>query len=249
MKPPLHALASSLKEWAETATGCRIYRNSIPQGADLSADIARSFGIQNIRTVFDVGANVGQSALAYLKLFPAATIYSFEPVASSYAELQTAVRGQQRVRPFRLAMGSREGVAQIHLTSDSRKSSIDHVRDSARTEQIEVSTMGNFTAKENIAQVDFLKIDTEGHELEVLKGATSLLREQRVRLLMLECEPVATGAAFTPFPALAEFLREFDYRVFGIYEQQLDWEGSRHIQYFNAVFVAGRVAQGGFQRG
>ena len=246
MRPALRAIASSLKARAESATGCRVYRKSIPQGTDLAADIARSFGLENIRTAFDVGANVGQSALAYLDLFPRATIYSFEPVRATFEQLRTATRQHERVKTFQTAMGAQEERRSIHVASDSRKSSLDHARDAAQMEEIEITTLDRFAAAAGIATIDLLKIDTEGHELAVLEGGRTLLRDQRVHLLMLECEPVATGGAFTPFSAVAEFLAPLGYQLFGIYDQQLDWDGARRVQYFNALFVSDRLAENGF---
>lgn len=246
MTSALRALANSVKARAEEATGCRLYRKSIPQGTDLAADLDRSFGRENIRIVFDVGANVGQSALAYLELFSRATIYSFEPVRATFAELAAATQAHTRIRSFHCAMGTQEEKRAIHVASDSRKSSIDHVRDGDRTEEIDIKTLDSFAATHGIQTIDFLKVDTEGHELAVLQGASSLLRAQKVRLLMLECEPVATGAGFTSMATVAEFLQPFCYSLFGIYDQQLDWHGTRRIQYFNALFVSGETAEHGF---
>ena len=247
MKGAMSALASALKARVESVTGCRIYRNSLPQGTDLTTDISRSFGRENIQTVFDVGANVGQSALDYLEIFPHAAIYSFEPIKATYDELRAATRTHPRIQSFHCAMGAQKGIGTIHVASDSRKSSINYPRGD-RTEQIDLATLDEFVGEKAIRTIDFLKIDTEGHELDVLQGATSLLRAQRIQLLMLECEPIATGAGFTSLATVATFLEQFSYRLFGVYDQQLDWDGTRRIQYFNAMFVSAATAVNGFAK-
>jgi FkbM family methyltransferase len=248
MKSALGALASSLKARAEALTGCRIYRNSLPQGTDLAADINRSFGRENIRTVFDVGANVGQSALEYWEIFPRATIYSFEPIRATYDKLRAATRAYPRIQAFQCAMSARKGTGKIYVASDSRKSSIHHPRGGDQTEQIDLVTLDEFTSGAAIPKIDFLKIDTEGHEFDVLQGATSLLQTQRIRLLMLECEPIPTGVGFTALAPVATFLEQFSYRLFGVYDQQLDWDGTRRIQYFNAMFVSAEMAAPGLAK-
>jgi hypothetical protein len=95
--PPASAVPSVLtyrrRGWAMTVkrgirllfeklTGTRIYRH-VPHGADLFEDLRRSLPAFRVETVFDVGANVGQSATAYLRNFTGATIYCFEPVAAT----------------------------------------------------------------------------------------------------------------------------------------------------------------------
>jgi FkbM family methyltransferase len=248
MKLGLGALASSLKARAETVTGCRIYRNSLPQGTDLAADIGRSFGRENIRTVFDVGANVGQSALEYLEIFPQATIYSFEPIRATYDKLRAATGAHPRIRAYHCAMGAQKGIGKIYVASDSRKSSINHPRGGDHTEQIDLATLDEFTRGAGIQNIDFLKIDTEGHEFDVLQGATSLLQAQRIQLLMLECELIPTDAGFTPLASVATFLERFSYHLFGVYDQQLDWNGTRRIQYLNAMFVSAETATTGLAK-
>jgi hypothetical protein len=71
----------------------------------------------------------------------------------------------------------------------------------------------------------------------VLRGAAAKLERQHIRLVQAECEPIATSGYFVPLPALGEFFQPFGYRLFGIYEQQLNWNRSRSVQYFNAVFA------------
>jgi hypothetical protein len=76
----MNAVSRVLKEAVERSVKCRIYRNSLPHGVDFFYDLDRRFGRASIKVVFDIGANTGQSALAYSREFPEAEIYSFEPV-------------------------------------------------------------------------------------------------------------------------------------------------------------------------
>ena len=66
------------KVFIESMTGIRLFQ-SLPHGIDPCYDLARR-GI-DLRTILDVGANVGQSALTMLETFPKAEIHCFEPVS------------------------------------------------------------------------------------------------------------------------------------------------------------------------
>ncbi len=66
---------------------------------------------------------------------------------------------------------------------------------------VDVIDLDTFVAENDISQIDLLKIDTEGHELEVLKGASNLLRENRVRAIQFEFNEmnVVSGVFFRDF--------------------------------------------------
>jgi tRNA1(Val) A37 N6-methylase TrmN6 len=62
-----------------------------PSGLDLAYDLKRILDGNQLQTVFDVGANVGQTALYFNKHFPNANIYSFEPVKGTFGTLESNV--------------------------------------------------------------------------------------------------------------------------------------------------------------
>lgn len=232
---------SLLKRTIERAFNCRIYRKSLPRGADLSHDLDTLFGAANFRTVLDVGANAGQSALAYLESFPLADIYSFEPVAETFEELKLATgKAGPRFHGFNLALGAHPGSAEIFLHGDSKINSIVHNR-SDRKQTIQVETLDRVLDEEQLAYVDFLKIDTEGFELEVLSGAGNALRDHRIGIIFVESEPIPTERHFIPFQDLVRVLAAHDYRLLGIYEQQPHWTGEKDLYFFNPVFVASEL--------
>jgi FkbM family methyltransferase len=217
----------------------------MPHGADCFFDIGRRLGRDGIRVVFDVGANVGQSALSYLREFPQAEIFSFEPVAATFQELVAATRQFPRVHPYNLGMGREAGEALIHVNPRSVMSSIKQSRPEDRSETITLETIAGFAEKHGLGTIDFLKIDTEGFDLEVLAGAAPLLQQQRIHFVLSECEPVVRTKEFVSFSAMADFMAGFSYRLFGVYGQQPEWDGRNMLLYWNALFVCERlIAQG-----
>lgn len=226
------------KDLAETVLNCRIYRNSLPRGTDLFIDLDRAFGLHRFKTVFDVGANIGQSAVAYLKHFSDAQVYSFEPVHQTFLHLDQLRQRNERLHTFQCAMGKQRGHLSINVSPNSLTSSIRHYRDDDVAEEVAVDTISEFCAAHDIQQIDFLKIDTEGYEPEVLAGCQSLLQNQLVKIVYAECEPIGSSDYFASLPELATLLSPFGYELFGIYGQQPHWDGKRSILYVNPAFVS-----------
>src|SRR5512134_414933 len=109
-----------LRLLAERLTKSRILPlRDLPRGIDVAFDLAEAFPDYNVEVVFDVGANVGQSAESYLRWFPKASIYCFEPARGNFDALQATLKGQQRVRCENLGFGSCKGEAEMALEADA----------------------------------------------------------------------------------------------------------------------------------
>ncbi len=233
------------KEAFEKLTGCRIYRGTLPHGVDCFLDIDKRFGRTAIKVAFDVGANIGQTALAYAREFPSAKIYSFEPVTASFEQLVAATRHVSRIHAYKLGMGSRPGEAVIHVNPTSTKSSIKVSRPEDRSETIAIETVAGFSRANGLESIDLLKIDTEGYDLEVLAGAAPLLEQQRIHFVLSECEPLAGSDQFVSFAALSGFMKNFGYRLFGVYGQQPEWDGRNQLLFWNALFLCEKLVAKG----
>jgi FkbM family methyltransferase len=234
-------MIAQITRMIELAFGCKIYRKSLPRGTDIGHDIDRYFGVGNIKVVFDIGANIGQSSLSYVDDFPKAQIHSFEPVSATFSQFTTNLRAfESRVFGYRLAMGASRGKAVINLLDDSRESSIKHYK-TGSSEEIQVETVDEFSQDHCIRHIDFMKIDTEGFEEEVLKGADRMLTEQRIGILYIEAAPRTTDRHFLSFAKLDDVLSQYPYELFGIYEQQSHWNGEKGILYFNPVYVCRKL--------
>lgn len=217
----------------------------MPWGLELSHDLARVVPEVRIATVFDVGANVGQSALDFCRAFQGATIWSFEPFEEPFRELVRATAGEP-VHCFKLAFGAEPGTASVAPDRQSTDSTLLGADRSATQEQLEVvhvTTLDRFTEEHAINHIDLLKVDTEGFDLEVLRGAERCLRAQAILFVQVEAGMNPENRKHIPFELLKSYLEERGYVLFAVYEQVPEWTGEARLRFANPLFVAADVAK------
>jgi FkbM family methyltransferase len=238
-----------LRRLFERVTHTRIYRRP-PRGIDLGYDLAHALPGYRVETVFDVGANVGQSTKDYLRKFPDARIYSFEPVRSTFQQLEANLTGQNRVRCFQLAFGAlpQQGTMVLEgksvmffLSGESRPPP---KGENVITEQVEVATLDEFCRKHQVDRVSYIKIDTEGGDMNVLKGAEHLLAEQRIDLVQLEAGMNVHNTWHVALETLKQHLESRNYFLFGVYEQVNEWPAKEpQLRRANPVFISRRMIE------
>lgn len=171
-------------------------------------------------TVFDVGANIGQFALAATTIFPDATIYSYEPIGSAYAQLKVLAQRHGRIHPKNNALGRTRGTAKIHITSQTTSSSLLKLGErhrhaypdivEASQQEVSVTTLSDEVAAQTLNAPMLLKLDVQGFESEVLHGAGDALRQFRWVLLETSTSPMYEGEVL--FDAITAFLQKSGFR-------------------------------------
>jgi len=166
-----------LKQRIEKYTGVRLYRWSLPRGVDFAYDARHILVPEKVQVVFDVGANIGQSADRYRLTYPNARILCFEPVSTTFQELNRRVATWRQVETYHLAFGSTAGPKSIHINSDpiSSVNSFVNAFDGDLKEVVQVQTLDEFCLKNSIDNVDLLKIDVEGFEYEIITAFDKFL--------------------------------------------------------------------------
>lgn len=134
--------------------------------------------------IFDVGANIGDYALASALFYRKATIYCFEPVKSTFELLKRNLQKYQNVKLFNVGLGEKSGESSIYVPKDehdraSFKRSVANRGETENiliTDNVRIETLNEFAEKNNIKNIDVLKIDVEGFEASVLKGAKEVIK-------------------------------------------------------------------------
>ena len=189
--------------------------------------------------ILDVGANIGQTAAEFANAWPKATVYSFEPVADTFAQLLTNTKPFRNVKCFNCAIGSVDGRAEIAIHPMSVLNSLDMNHDSPQpTETVIVETIDQFCKRQEITRIDLLKTDTEGFEAEVLAGASGMLAGS-VRAVFVEVCLEPTPSRHNPLSEILQILTPFGFELAGIYDQTA--HNGIKLVFANALFVQSAV--------
>jgi FkbM family methyltransferase len=184
-------------------------------------DAQRFACTRKFNTIFDVGANVGQTAEGLLRFFPSANIYCFEPVASSFQNLHA--RFGTRVNCLQLALGSEVAAKEMKLRDDPEMNSFFSTYQRAGhytgcSELVAVSTVDLICSERGITSIDVLKMDVQGWELEVLRGASGMLANNRVRFVFAEVGFRRNDVEMAMFGDLDAALSQYGFLFCGFYD-------------------------------
>jgi FkbM family methyltransferase len=205
---------------------CGVSIHGAPRGVICGRDLWRDVAIwqPDARLIFDVGANVGQTVAESKRQWPSARIIAFEPSPGSFRTLSTRYVDDPCVRLEQLALSDRRGEAPFHLIDDASYAVNDSLHrplmwSSTTTIQVPVDTVDRYCAEHGIEKIDILKIDTQGHDLQVLQGARDILRRHAVECVIAE---ICFVEQYKGQPAIEDFLafgREVGYTFAGLFEQ------------------------------
>jgi FkbM family methyltransferase len=222
-----------LANWQTTSATKRV---RVPGGCELDAslsdEIGRTllhFGVFDLvvtealwrlmdpgETAVDAGANVGyMTAILGSRAARGGSVHSFEPHPDLFQELVSNSKrwmGQLRdvrLYPHQLALSERPGTANLMVfEAGARNRGISSIsRNAVENCTVSVATVRLDDFLEMVGSVDVMKIDVEGHELAVLRGAERLLADGGVRDIIFE--------EHHPYPSsVTEFLHSRNYSIY-----------------------------------
>lgn len=147
-------------------------------------------------TLFDVGANVGNYSLKLQKHFPKSSIYAFEPNPKTYDILVNTTQQYPNIQNIKAGLSDKNENSKIFSYASEEASehaslyenviSDIHHDQQITSFEIALEKLDDFCEKNKITKVDFLKIDTEGHELSVFKGALKFLDNKLIDVIQFE---------------------------------------------------------------
>jgi FkbM family methyltransferase len=179
---------------------CRDYASHFDGENDLDAYTNGEYRVlvtllPDCKVAFDVGANRGEWTEGALAVNPALEIHAFEPGAGSFAALAARALPPQ-VRRHQLGLGAVAERRELYaLGGDTKLASLyrrtgledDYkIETPAHGEPVTITTLDAYCAEAGVGAIDFLKIDTEGHDLQVLCGGRELIARGAVRYVQFE---------------------------------------------------------------
>jgi FkbM family methyltransferase len=145
--------------------------------------------------VIDAGANVGRWSASMLDAARRngrsgnLCLHCFEPASWTFARLSAALGDNGRVSLQQAALSDRSGMSALNVFGDGAgRNSLHRSLGSAAaaTEEITVITLDEYADRSGLSEIALLKVDTEGHDLAVLRGARKLITDRRIAVIQFE---------------------------------------------------------------
>ena len=143
--------------------------------------------LHQFKTIIDIGANEGQFADKMRLLFPQAMIYAFEPLPKVYDRLKSNFNQDNSFEAINLGLGENQGILEFWENEYSPSSSFLRLTDThkenfeeARIEkkvEVKIDTLDHVFADREILSPSLIKIDVQGFEDKVIKGAVQTIRK------------------------------------------------------------------------
>ena len=199
--------------------------------------------------IFDAGASEGSTVTKYKSLYPAAAIHAFEPQPDSFQKLRATVSAMKEIYCSNVALSAIQGTDIFYKTSGYAASSLlapvrtgsfidDHTGLAERYE-VRLEKLDDYAKSRNIVHIDILKMDTQGNELNILKGGEELLKRGAISLIYTEVWFIKAYEDQPFYEDIALYLRQFDYLPFGLYNIHRDLRLNGKNLWADAIFVKG----------
>jgi FkbM family methyltransferase len=198
--------------------------NIIPYGQDMIANIASRIG--EIKYVVDVGACVGSWAIPYSMVFPEAEILAIEPASFNYQYLIRNIQDFPKIRPLQMVVGSTDRSYRISSPSNEQREKQDVESNTGlitiygkglnNVEIVEGKRLDNIVNQ----KVDWLKIDVEGAEYDVLYGASRVMNTDKP-ILQIEVRDDNQSMAGRNARQLITTIENYGYVRIGMFDA--DW--------------------------
>lgn len=202
---------------------------------------------KKVQTIFDVGGNVGQTAKTYRRHFQEATVHSFEPFPDSFHELSLRCNHDPFVKPYQIALSDQKGISEFYVNACSATNSLfpnaetgaqwcpPNLIKPISTINVETTTIDHFCQKHAIEHLHILKMDTQGGELKILKGAKEMLEKKMIDLIYTEVLFVPLYSGQANFYQISSYLTDFRYRLFDFFSYRYAENGQ--LKWADAIFI------------
>jgi FkbM family methyltransferase len=175
---------------------------------------------------FDIGANTGWYSMLAASLSQSSSIHSFEPLSEHVeclAESVSVNRYTERVHIHKLALSNTQGYAEILLAGSGSSLNKNFLGKSAKTRKIRTEILDVYLQNNHLSFPDFIKIDVEGHEHEVLEGATVVLGHHPI--LFIEAaqslKKLKRDFINEHFEEMFKMLEEKGYKIFFLQDERV----------------------------
>lgn len=195
--------------------------------------------------LFDIGANHGNFVKSIDKHAPEVPIFSFEPLPALKNTLESLCRQKNNLKYINKAVGSKNGTTTINCFDVTELSSVNPMIDNAyngnegshQVCSVEVITLDSFISTNNIKLPVHIKIDTQGYELEVLKGCEHSFERGQIKSIYIEMATKQKYQDQAIYFEIDSFLRGNGFYLFDI--NPFYHENGNQLTEYDAIYVLG----------
>ncbi len=165
----------------------------------------------------DVGTHTGDMLDALVQQSPNGIHYGFEPLPGLYQSLRIKYQQQRNIVLYDLALSNVNGNSSFNFVTSNpsysgiKKRNYDRINETDETIEVKTARLDDVLLPQN-KKIDFMKIDVEGGELGVLKGAAQLIKRDKP-VIVFECGLGGSDVYDTTPAELFAFFAEFDYTI------------------------------------
>jgi FkbM family methyltransferase len=173
--------------------------------------------------VFDVGANRGQTIERFRGTFAHPVIHAFEPGRDTFADLKRRMHDIPDLHLNNVALGARAESRTFFDTdppdmSSLLEQSVDAWGEIRGTYPVEVTTIDDYCAAHAIERIDILKSDTQGFDLDVIKGARRMIDRRAIYLIFMEITFSDMYKGSPRFDEIYAYLAEHRFALVSFYD-------------------------------
>jgi len=207
--------------------------------------VARLLRHENVTGILDAGASHGRVTDRFMRLFPEAQAYAFEPNPMYRDRLEARAAQDKNFHPQYYALSDKPGSLELHVAESPGITSLfrpsaklhDMYPDKAREKQaiiVDVTTIDEWARNLGNPEIQFMKFDIQGGEVNALKGAADTIA-RGTKLIYTEIlfnSLYDEGGLYTDIDRV---LRDYGFQIYNIYKPRTDDQG--RIMWANAIFT------------
>lgn len=199
--------------------------------------------IPKAQIIFDVGSNRGHVTKKYLNLYKNVMVYAFDPIEQFSIEY---LKFGINAKFHNLAFSDVEGIFTFNINKSLDTSSLlgstkigansDEQCKTVNQIKVQTKTIDKFCSENKISKIDILKLDVQGAELAVLRGAKNLLKTKKIKLIYTEAYFKPQYITQPLFHEISGYLSDHGYYLADIInpyynEKQLLWCDAIFVQF------------------
>ena len=200
--------------------------------------------------IFDIGAEDGSSCERYDSILKYPIIHAFEPRPDQFGIMESKFNNKKNIFLNNVAVGSKKEIKKFNQIkgggrSSFYKSTVDDLSDQIQID-VQVITIDEYVNKNNIKKINLLKIDTQGHEDEVLKGAQETLKLNKIDIIETELIVGNMYEKTLSFNEIENLIYPYGYKIFAITNPHSNEQHSANIivqpnLQFDVIYVRNEI--------